>query len=288
VANEPDPVGYGRVGELARKELADAARDPRIDRLTGTPIPDFNDALAEIGRARRAAIFALQRTAQAEVPTTGTVNERQALWELSELARAEREGDFAWINAATVWGLHSVLDAFVEQNSPAVASLVAGIQAREFVNQAAAEKPELAAQLPAGTFKRIAEAAAAVMLKNFEPAKPRGNGAVRWEGSLGIVGLAAPEDRPIPQAMDRALAELCVLRDVLSHRGGRFDQKAANDWPSATIEVGSFVRVSQGQARRYSAAVGAYGSEISRRLLTRFSITVNVNLADWEQHGFLI
>jgi len=102
------------------------------------------------------------------------------------------------------------------------------------------------------------------------------------------VGLAAPEDRPIPQAMNRALAELCILRDVLSHRGGRFDQKAANDWPSATIEVGSFVRVSQGQARRYSAAVGAYGSEISRRLLARFSITVNVNLADWEQYGFLI
>jgi len=174
VANEADSVGYGRASELTRKELADAARDPRIDRLTSTPIPDFNDALAEIGRARRAAIFALQRTALAEVQTTGTVDERQALWELSELARAEREGDYAWINAATVWGLHSALDALVEQNSPAVASLVAGIQAREFVNQAAADKPELAAQLPARTFEQIAEAAAAVMLKNFKPRQAKG------------------------------------------------------------------------------------------------------------------
>jgi hypothetical protein len=282
-------VGYGRVGELARKELADAGHDPRIDRPTGAHILDFNDGFAEIGRARRAAIFALQHTAGAEVPITGTLNERQALWELSELARAEREGDYAWINAATVWGLHSLLDALVEQNSPAVVSFVARIQAQKFADQVAAEKPELAALLPAGAFERITEAVAAVILENnFKPAKPRGNGAVRWEGPLGTVGLAEPHDRPIPPGMNRALAELCVLRDVLSHRGGRVDQKAADDWPSATIEVGSFVRVSQGQAWRYSAAVGAYGSEINRRLLARFSITVNVNLADWEQHGFLI
>jgi hypothetical protein len=103
-----------------------------------------------------------------------------------------------------------------------------------------------------------------------------------------MVGLAAPEDRPIPQAMNRALTELCILRDVLSHRGGRLDHRAAADWPSAPIEAGRFVRVSESQARRYSAAVGAYGSETSRRLLARFSVTVDVNLADWEQHGFLI
>lgn len=60
VPEEADAVGYGRTGELARKELTDAARDPRIDRPAGTPIPDFNDAFAEIGRARRAAIFSLQ------------------------------------------------------------------------------------------------------------------------------------------------------------------------------------------------------------------------------------
>lgn len=288
VTDERDWVGFGRVGDLARKELADAAHDPRMNRPAGTPIADFNDAFAEVGRARRAAILALQRTAGAKVPATGTVSERQALWELSELARAEHEGDYAWINAATVWSLHSALDTFVEQISPAVASLIARIRAQEIANQATAENPELAAQLTAGTLERVAEATATVILGNFKIGKPRGNGAVRWEGPLGRVGLAASDDRPIPRAMDRALAEFCVLRDVLSHRGGRVDQKAVDDWPSGKIEVGSFVQVSQSQARHYSAAVGAYGSEISRRLLARFSITVNVNLADWEQHGFLI
>jgi hypothetical protein len=34
-------VGYGRVGELARKELADAARDSRIDRPGRHPHPGF-------------------------------------------------------------------------------------------------------------------------------------------------------------------------------------------------------------------------------------------------------
>jgi hypothetical protein len=88
--------------------------------------------------------------------------------------------------------------------------------------------------------------------------------------------------------MERALAELCILRDVLSHRGGRVDQKAADDWPSGSLEVGSFVRVSQPQVRRYSAAVGVYGDEISRRLLARFSVVVDLDLARWQEHGFLI
>jgi hypothetical protein len=42
-------VGYGPVGELARQELADAARDSRIDRPAAPPMPDFKDAFAEIG-----------------------------------------------------------------------------------------------------------------------------------------------------------------------------------------------------------------------------------------------
>lgn len=283
-----DGLAEERVGEVARRELAAAAHDPRLDRAAGTPVPDFNDAIAEIGRGRRAAILSLERTARAETDQACGAEERQALWEQAQLAWAERAGDYAWINAATLWGLHSALDALVEQNSPAVAGLVTRIQAQEFVNQAAAAEQELAAQLPEGVLQRIVEVAATVALEKFKIAKPRGNGATRWENPLRTVDLAAPDDRPIPAAMDRALTELCVLRDVLSHRGGRVDQKAADEWPSAAIEVGSFVRVTQAQARRYSAAAGAYGAEISRRLLARFSVTVNVDLTDWERHGFLI
>jgi hypothetical protein len=221
------------------------------------------------------------------VPVRFTI-EYRGLWEQSELARAESEGDYAWLNAAALWGLHSSLDALVEQNSPAVASLASRIRAQDLVNQAAPEQPELVAQLPDGALEQIAQAAAALMTKDFKVIKPRGNRAVRWEGPLGTVGLDAPEGRPIPPAMDQALAELCILRDVLSHRGGRVDQKAADDWPCGTLEVGSFVPVSQNQVRRYSAAVGAFGAEICRRLLARFSVPVDVNLDNWEQHGFLI
>jgi hypothetical protein len=148
VTDDLAAVGQERTGELARKELAEAARDPRMDRPAGSPIPDFNDAFAEIGRARRAAIFALERTARTGTPSDGPTNERQALWEQSELARAERDGDYAWINAASLWSLHSALDALVEQNTPAVVDLVARIEAQELVNKATAKEPELAAQLP--------------------------------------------------------------------------------------------------------------------------------------------
>jgi len=79
VADEGDWMGFGRIGELARKELTDAARDPLMSRPAGAPIADFNDAFAEIGRARRAAIFALQRATGTEVPATGTISVRQAL-----------------------------------------------------------------------------------------------------------------------------------------------------------------------------------------------------------------
>jgi hypothetical protein len=112
--------------------------------------------------------LALHRTAQAGAPSEATLNERQALWEQSELARGESEGDFTWLNAATPWGLHSSLDALVEQNSPAVASLVSRIRAQDLVNQAAAEQPELAAQLPDGALEQTAQAAAAVMTKDFK------------------------------------------------------------------------------------------------------------------------
>lgn len=234
--------------------------------------------------------YTLQRTATAAVPGEGPVNERQAMWELIELARAEREGDYAWINAATVWALHSALDALVEQNSPAVISLVARIHAQELVSKTAAQQSELTAQLPEGALDSIVQAVAGVIVEdaNIKIVRPRGNGAIRWERPLAAVGLGAADGHPIPPAMDRALAELCVLRDVLSHRGGRVDQKAANDWPSGALQVDGFVRISQSQVKRYSAAVGAYGAEISRRLLARFSVTVDLDLGHWELHGFFV
>jgi hypothetical protein len=54
--------------------------------------------------------------------------------------------------------------------------------------------------------------------------------------------------------MEVALRELRTLRDVLSHRGGRIDEKAAREWPNGGPVVGSFVRVTSGQVLRYSAA----------------------------------
>jgi hypothetical protein len=129
---------------------------------------------------------------------------------------------------------------------------------------------------------------AAMVMKDFQYKWPRGNGAVRWEVPLGTVGLAAPPDRPIPPAMDRALAEMCVLRDGLSHQGGRVHQRAVDAWPGGGLQLGSFVRISQTQVRRYSAAVGIYGSEIRGRLLARFDTHQVLDLSQWEQHGFII
>jgi hypothetical protein len=160
VTSEPaeDDVGPEYAGELARNEFASARRDSRCDRPAGTPIPDFDDAIAEIGRSRRAAIIALLLLGKLEPGADGNHVTRQNSWEQSELARAERDGDFAWINGATLWALHSALDALVEQNAPAVVGLLARIQVHGAAQRVAAEYPDLAAQLPDGALEAATEA----------------------------------------------------------------------------------------------------------------------------------
>jgi hypothetical protein len=100
--------------------------------------------------------------------------------------------------------------------------------------------------------------------------------------------MGAPGDPAVPPDMERALQELCVLRDVLSHRGRRIDEKAAREWPSGDLALGSFVRVTSDQARLYSAAVGAYGQEVIRRLLAKTGLPTTPQLDNWFTYRFLV
>jgi hypothetical protein len=100
--------------------------------------------------------------------------------------------------------------------------------------------------------------------------------------------MGATTTPAVPEDMEVALKELCVLRDVLSHRGGRIDNRAAEDWPSDGLTVGSFVRISCARVRRYSVATGAYGQEVARRLLAATAVDTTPQLANWLSYAFSV
>ena len=281
-------IGADLLGELARREIEAARQDPRAERSSGAPIADFRDALNEIDRARRAALLALYRVARLPAPSEGDANERQALWEQSELAAAEQEGDFRWINSAALWSLHSALDALVEDLTPAVAAQTARMAVRSITQKVIEDHPEFVTSLPDGTLDAVIEAGASVLLDSVRIKRARGDGVARWEPVLAKVGLGASAERPIPASLDHALTEACVLRDVLTHRAGRADAQAVEACPWLDLAVGIQVRISSTQLRRYSAAISAYGAEISHRLLATANVSQEVDLNRWESYGFRI
>ncbi len=137
----------------------------------------------------------------------------------------------------------------------------------------AEERPEVAAlvdeQIPPETFELIKQAMSTTVVSTALPKIPRlsGSGASRYETVLAQEGLAAPADRPIPDDLNTALAELGALRDVLIHRAGRVDKKALDQAPSLHYTEGQLVRLSNNDFRVYSAAVRCYGAEIQYRPL---------------------
>lgn len=244
----------------------------------------------------------------------------QAAWERAQLARAEVANDFPYLNAVTVQSMHAALDALVEGLAPevrklpihfAVARLLdrvraldalveklaaeggkapMRVEAAELLDRIRRERPELAdaaAAVHPDAQRAAHEAVVQVVLEDSGlPRLPRlrGCGVARYEPLLAEVGLQAPPDRPVPAELDRALVELSALRNVLAHRAGRVDELALRDcpWLGEVIgPLGTFVRLSRAQYRRYSTAVSAYGAEIRRRLMG-VNAGRDFDLDDWE------
>jgi len=190
-------VGPDQIGPWVAMELEAAKSDPRIADDATKPIADFGHAMREIGRARRAAIFGLRTMALLEVPDGGNTGSRQAAWDRSELARVEELGHFAWINACTLWSLHSALDDLVERYAPSVAQVLSGLTVEQAMQRIEADHPERAAKVPNEVREWIVTALRGSWMKaNFKIARLRGNGSERWEAPLRAVGIALPAIRP--------------------------------------------------------------------------------------------
>ena len=293
-------IGPEQLGEFAQSQLEAARRDPRADRARGAMVADFQDAMEEAERIRELGVwglYELQRSLDREEADCGVSREDpgigqsqarklQAAWERSEMARAEIENEYPHLHATALISMHSALDALVEELAPKAQEMVTrwtAEQALERIMEGLDEEQRRAWDKRGEELRTKFLTAWKVVLtgRMGTPGRPKGAGTDRYETVLAKAGLRAPRDRPLPEDLCEALAELGALRDVLVHRAGRIDEIAIKDAPSLTqrYREGDFVRLNRADYRRYSASVRAYGAEIIRRFFGR--LAPDVDLANW-------
>lgn len=269
------PIGEQNLGELARRQLDWARRDPRLEHGREAMVADFWAAIEEAERSRTVAILGLhelegayEREEQAlgDDADDHALRKLQAVWERSELAGAAIKNGYPTENAQALISLNSALDALVEQFAPAMRNIQIRAVSDKAFYEAEEEHPEAVAQLT-DEIREHLRGALRDVLANRLPKLERltGSGVERYEARLRPVGLGVPPDRPIPEDLDRSLTELGALRDVLIHRAGRVDEKALKQAPSLRYDEGELVRITRDDYRIYSAALRCYGEEVTFR-----------------------
>jgi hypothetical protein len=240
-------------------------------------IADFGAAVEEAERTRMMGILGLHELrqfyerAKEEFDRTGGDQQQeyevQVYWQRAELARAEIENGHPAINAQALIGLNSALDALVEQFALAVRDLPFQMRLKQAEEQVPGAVEHLTPEIREKATETLQK-----LLKVPKLKPVRGGGTIRYERRLEQVTLGAPDDRLIPDDLDKALAEIGAIRDALIHRAGRIDQKALTKAPSleGAYEDGELVRLSDANYRTYSAAIRCYGAEVIHRLYRRW------------------
>ncbi len=287
-------VGEPQGGSFAAAQLAASRKDPRSSRDERGVVADFWDYVQEADRVRSFAISGIQEMREAlqrqeqrlgvrhDDPDLSDeqVAELQAAWERTEVAKAESLNQHPMLNGLTLIGLCGALDGYVEALVPAVRILMV----METVRQS---DPAVLADVPTEVVDAVQLAALRLMTdKQRKSQHPKGVGAIRLETVLAKVGLGAPPHRPLPVDLRQALAEVMALRNVLVHRAGRVDEKAKKDAPSLRYREGDFVRIDRKHYRMYSAAIRAYGAEVTRRVLGEEHFPLD--LAQWRSQVYLL
>jgi hypothetical protein len=297
-------IGEERLGQLARSQIEAVRRDPRLGRERGASVADFWDAMEEAERVRTLGVWglhelehALEREEErlggartdADLPDA-LASQLQAAWERSEMARLELANGHPHLNAQALLSMNSALDALVEEFVPAMRAIRVDQLVDQVFRRAEQQEPEAARELRSEARERLVEATRHVLATSVLPKlkQMRGSGIERYEPLLAQEGLAAPSDRPIPDDLSQAIAELGALRDVLMHRAGRVDLRALEQVPSLRYHEGGLVRISPDEYRLYSAALRCYSAEIIFRSIRNWPETSDENdgpnLANWRNY----
>lgn len=212
-----EPIGTSGLGDFARSQLEAARIDPRSERLRGSMIADYWDAMEEAERLRQLGTFGLyelKRSLEREERDLGVTRASeqltyeqqarlQAAWERAEMAQAEIDNEIPHLHAMALISMNSALDALVEELVPAVRYLKVRSHAAQIVSDAAAR-----CEYKLSDDRN--EALVTVVMRQLEAKLPRvtrlrGSGSKRYEQVLACAGLQAPSDRPIPHDLDQAL-----------------------------------------------------------------------------------
>jgi hypothetical protein len=266
--------GEDNAGEYAREQLNAARHDPRLDRGHGGMVADFGDAVEEVERVRMMNVIGLNEIRRfyerekAEFDSTGGDDQRegdiQVFWQRAELARAEEENDYPAINAQALIGLHSALDALIQQLPDALRDLPFQVRLDEAEKQVPEAGEHLTPELREELIKQMQNLQEVPKLRQLEK-----KGVARYERRLRKVDLGS--QRPMPDGLDQALREIGVIRDLLIHRAGRMNQGALDKAPSLADSYGGgeLVRLSDEDYRTYSGAIRWYGAEVIHRVYGR-------------------
>ncbi len=288
-------IGEHALGGLARRQLEEARRDPRLDRGPEATIADFWAAMEEAERVRMNGVWGLHELAQSlereeakhgvsrHDPDASPEVRRalQAAWERAEMAKFDLEHEHPHLNAQALLSMQSALDALVEDYVPFLRRLRSLWIAEQIIDRGLEAHPEVSPLLTDEMREHLREALARFLREEKLPKLKRmiGVGLDRYEAHLAQESMAAPADRPIPADLAQALTELGALRNVLMHRGGRVDLKALGQAPTLPYSEGQLVRLTRDDYRRYSAAVRCYASEITFRPMRHWPDTSD------EKHG---
>jgi hypothetical protein len=295
-----DSIGEAYLGDFARHQLEAARSDPRVDRSRGAMVADFFAAMEEAERWREMTTWGLHELAEAveqeerrlrvcRDDSDLTPEQRrslQAAWERSEMARAEIGNEYPYVHAMTLVSMHSALDALVEELVPGAQQIMALSIFESLQGRLSEEQQALWDEIPEERRHLLREAITEVIARQLpqKPKKPTGSGAERYEAVLARTNLQTSPDRSIPDDLDQALSELSALRDVLVHRAGRVDAKALLEAPTLPYVDGEFVRLRRDDYRRYSAAVRAYGIDVTQRIIPP---DARRDLADWRNSAYV-
>jgi hypothetical protein len=267
-------IGEDNVGEYAREQIDAVRHDPRLDRGHGGMVADFGDAVEETERVRMMSLIGLNEIRrsyeceQADFDSAGGDDQReyevQVLWQRAELARAEEENGCPAINAQALIGLHSALDALVQQLPVALRDLPFLVRLDEAEKQVPEAVQHLTPELRKDLVKQLQKLLELPKLKQLKR-----KGVARYERRLRRVELGF--QRPIPEGLDQALREIGVIRDLLIHRAGRMDREALDKAPSLAerYQDGELIRLSDEDYRMYSGAIRWYAAEVIQRLFGR-------------------
>lgn len=267
-------IGENNVGGYPREQLDAARHDPRLDRGHGGMVADFGDAAEEVERVRMMNLIGLNEIRQsykrerAEFDKAGgdarREHEVQVLWQRAKLAQAEEDNGCPAINAQALIGLHSALDALIQQLPEALRDLPFLVRLDEAEKQVPEAAENLTPELRKEMVKQMQKLLEVPKLRQLER-----KGAARYERRLRRVDLGFRG--PAPCGLDQALREIGVIRDLLIHRAGRMDRKALDGAPSLAdrYQDGELVRLSDEDYKTYSAAIRWYGAEVIRRIFGR-------------------